>query len=1218
MILTPQTPRQALSKALLKVKPERSEIDRFKANLIELLDHANDNESEEFHKKLVSDFLGRTYYYPNHYINTKGSADLVVHNGPDATSTVGIIIEAKKPTNKAQMVTKTNLNTKAFQELLLYYLRERLAGSNHNLEVRHLVITNAYEWYVFDSTIFEKYFAQNSSLVKQFRDFEAGRLSGKTTDFFYKEIAAPAISALDIEVKFLYFDVREYETALRNSDLGDDAPLVGLYKSLSPAHLLKLPFANDSNSLHRGFYTELLHIIGLAEQRDGAKRLIGRLDTAKRNSGSLLENTISQLETLDKVRRISNVAKYGADKEERTFNVALELVITWINRVLFLKLLEAQLLAYHRPKDKTFLNVSSIPDFDALNSLFFEILAKRPSERHNETLNHIAWIPYLNSSLFEVTELEQQSIVVSNLQDGRRLPVFAGTVLKDARGLKAVGDMAALDYLFQFLDAYDFGADSDSEIREDNRSLISASVLGLIFEKINGYKDGSFFTPGFVTMNLCRSVVRNAVISRFNQVKGWNCLTIDDVYEQIKDRSDANRVINSVRLCDPAVGSGHFLVSALNEFIAIKAELRVLTDLDGNRLKEYDIEIASDELVIADDAGEFFRYRPRNKESQRVQKALFHEKQTIIENCLFGVDINPNSVHICRLRLWIELLKNAYYREDGELETLPNIDINIKHGDSLVSRFALDADLGKALKKRKLKVSDYRDAVRTYQNASSKDQRQKMQELIDQLKGEFQIEIHESSPKVRRLRSAEADLEKSKNQQLLFALSASEKREKIALEKRLTAEVSKLRSAVDAIRNNRMFQDAFEWRFEFPEVLADSGAFLGFDAIIGNPPYGVPVTGLERSHLVADLGKVPDFEIYYWFLNRAFQVLRPGGVLGFIVPNTILFNVGAAAYRLQLLEQWKADEILDCTDFQIFDDAVVRNVLLTLTKSTGGTSIGYRNTQGATSFSQLVSRPLLHVPKEVAAENNENWGLLFKLDEKVLELVRKLRKLSTVDEYFSATQGYIPYRRSDLEKKYGLKEAKEIVEKRLWHSDHKASDEHLEEIYGKSLSRYAYSRTGSFVRYGDHLACYVDMKYFNQRRLLVREITNPTIVATIVDEVFVNDPQIIAVIPRGDTYSVDFLWAIFNSKLARFFHFNGSPKATKGHFPKILVRDVKQFPIPYVKKPVLRRVEQLTRKAFAVYDAGKHLGEVEQQLDQLVYEMYGLNQDEIALIEACS
>ncbi|MGI5822100.1 MAG: DUF7149 domain-containing protein, partial [Bacteroidales bacterium] len=122
MTLKTLKPRKALNKAFLRVKPNRSEIEIFKTNLITLLDRINDSESEEFHKNLISDFLKDTYYKQNHFINTKGRNDLVIHNGPNANSTVGVIIEAKKPTNKAEMITTQNLNAKAFQELVLYYL----------------------------------------------------------------------------------------------------------------------------------------------------------------------------------------------------------------------------------------------------------------------------------------------------------------------------------------------------------------------------------------------------------------------------------------------------------------------------------------------------------------------------------------------------------------------------------------------------------------------------------------------------------------------------------------------------------------------------------------------------------------------------------------------------------------------------------------------------------------------------------------------------------------------------------------------------------------------------------------------------------------------------------------------------------------------------------------------------------------------------------------
>ena len=178
-------PGKALNKAFLKVKPNRTDIERFKANLIHLLDTTNDNESEEFHKNVVSDFLKKTYYDPNYFINTKGRNDLVIHNGNKASSTVGVIIEAKSPANKSEMITTGKLNTKAFQELVLYYLRERI--THRNLEVKHLVITNINEWFIFDGVLFDRLFAQNKNLLKQFNDFESGRLAGiKWISFIYQ------------------------------------------------------------------------------------------------------------------------------------------------------------------------------------------------------------------------------------------------------------------------------------------------------------------------------------------------------------------------------------------------------------------------------------------------------------------------------------------------------------------------------------------------------------------------------------------------------------------------------------------------------------------------------------------------------------------------------------------------------------------------------------------------------------------------------------------------------------------------------------------------------------------------------------------------------------------------------------------------------------------------------------------------------------------------
>ncbi len=383
MIFKELKPKQALNKAFFKIKPNRDEIEGFKTNLIQLLDRINDTESEEFHKNLVSDFLKKTYYDPSHFINTKGRNDLVIHNGNNASSSVGVIIEAKKITNKAEMITTEKLNKKAFQELVLYYLRERI--THKNLEIKHLVVTNINEWFIFDAVLFDRLFAQNKNLVKQFTDFEGGRLAGTKTDFFYKQIAEPFIADIKTEIEFTYFDLEEYQKPLRNADKSDDNKLIALFKLLSAEHLLKLPFANDSNSLDKSFYSELLHIIGLTETKEGSKKLIERNKEGERNSGSILEDAIIQLDSLDKLNRLDEPSQFGNTQSERLFNVALELSITWINRILFLKLLEAQLITYHKgDKSYAFLSLDKIKNYDDLNSLFFQVLARKYDDRNQD------------------------------------------------------------------------------------------------------------------------------------------------------------------------------------------------------------------------------------------------------------------------------------------------------------------------------------------------------------------------------------------------------------------------------------------------------------------------------------------------------------------------------------------------------------------------------------------------------------------------------------------------------------------------------------------------------------------------------------------------------------------------------------------------------------------------------------------------------------------
>ncbi|MBN2456270.1 MAG: hypothetical protein JXB29_07035 [Sedimentisphaerales bacterium] len=747
--------RQLLKKAYRKQRPTRAEIELLRRELVKMLDEANTKESEEYHKGLLKDFLKKNAY-SDYFINTKDRSDLVIHNGKNSKSSVGVIIETKRPSNKAGMPTIDNLNKKAMQELLLYFLRERVAKKN--FEIKHLIVTNLYEWFIFEANEFEK-IAEKPKLKKHFKEFEEGNLLFDKTEQFYKEIAGPALKQEKDKIKFTYFDIRDYEKHLKNQTKTGDNKLIELQKILSPTHLLKLPFANDSNTLNKDFYNELLHIIGLEEYKEKSKRLIRRKTQENRNEDSLIEAAITQITSLDMLPQIKDIERFGDNADEQLYNIGLELAITWMNRILFLKLLESQIVSYHESKDYLFLNNKKVAEYDDLNTLFFEVLAVETKDRRETIKKKFPNVPYLNSSLFEPTELEHQTIFISNLPDDTSLPLYKKTVVKSDNK-----KMNALEYFLRFLDAYDFSSEGKEDIAEENKTLINASVLGLIYEKINGYKDGSFFTPGFITMYMCRETIRRAVVQKFKEQTDFDSDDFDDLVNftngtyKKAELEKYNGIINSLKICDPAVGSGHFLVSGLNEIIAIKAELGILTDDSNKPLRDYLFDVDNDELMILDRSGGFFKYDPRNIEAQRIQKTLFDEKQTIIENCLFGVDINPNSVNICRLRLWIELLKNAYYKADGELETLPNIDINIKCGNSLISRYPIDADLGHALVGSTWDIGMYRLAVMNYRNAENKEQKREAEKQIRKIKDDFHIGITENEPIVKKRRKIKDEL----------------------------------------------------------------------------------------------------------------------------------------------------------------------------------------------------------------------------------------------------------------------------------------------------------------------------------------------------------------------------------------------------------------------------------------------------------------------------
>ncbi len=1249
--------KAALNKAYLKISPDQAAVDEFKANLGRLMAQVNESESEEFHKNLVSDFLKETYYKQNYFINTKGRNDLVIHHGKDAKSAVGVIIEAKKPTNKGEMVQQGRLNVKALQELVLYFLQERITANN--LEIRHLVVTNVYEWFIFDGNLFETLFAQDKVLVRQFQDFTEGRLSGKKTEFFYKEIAEPAISRVIDQIKFVHCDLRNWESL----------DVVDLYKIFSPQHLLKLPFVNDSNSLNKPFYNELLHIIGLTEVKDKGKKLIGRVQEGARQNGSLIENAMARLDSLGKMQRLSHGEEFGSTNEERLFNVALRLAINWINRILFLKLLEAQLIKYHQDhqgepnfaREFAFLNLAKVKNYDDLNSLFFEVLAREQSKRGADVREMFAHVPYLNSSLFEPSEMEQETIFISNLKD-QDLQIFGATVLKDSHGNKRGGRLNALAYLFEFLDAYKFDRDGLEDTQEDSEKLINASVLGLIFEKINGYKDGSFYTPGFITMYMCRETIRRAVVQKFNEVMGWSCGNIQDLKDdlsryiresnRVMRRNEANSIINSLKICDPAVGSGHFLVSALNEMIAIKHYLGILQDKNGESLSQYEIEVVNDKLKVSLD-GKLFAYNPKNKESQRVQETLFHEKQSIIEGCLFGVDINPNSVMICRLRLWIELLKNAYYRtppspplqRGGDLETLPNIDINIKCGNSLISRFGLDSLIVSG--KSKEKVEEYRQAVREYYHAKSKDRKWQIEWLIQEIKNSFWTTLTGQDPKKVKLRGLEGELYQLENQVLLFEESAKEKKAREKKITKLNNEIDKLRAEIADIDSGKIYSNALEWRFEFPEVLNDQGDFVGFDVIIGNPPYiRQEEIKEQKPHLQANFVTYSGTaDLYVFFVERGFEILKDKGQFSYIMPNKWMQAGYGKALRNYFLET-QLQAIIDFGDLQVFEEATTYPCILNASKQTRNNDF-ISAVVNTLDFRSEFASYIESISNQITAESlsDETWMISSGSDQGLL--LRIKNKCISLDEYVEnkSFRGII----TGLTEAFLIdnNEKDQILEK-----NEKSSELLKPLLRGRTIKKwYAQQDSlwliGTFpalnINIDNHPAIRDYLLRFGRNRLnqsgekgsrkktsgewfetqdniaYWKEFEKPKIMYQVfqVKPCFIYDDRGLYcnnsmwIIPKDDRV----LLAILNSNMGWWLISKYCTAIQNGY--QLIWKYFGQIPIPKANRKQSKLITSLVDEILTAKkaDPNADVSELEKKIDHLVYKLYGLTYDEVKIIE---
>lgn len=813
-----------------------------------------------------------------------------------------------------------------------------------------------------------------------------------------------------------------------------------------------------------------------------------------------------------------------------------------------------------------------------LEPLFFAVLNTHSKERLLKIEKHNAIIAgNKNKVEWDVAQIEAWSSI----------PYLNGGLFEEdhADGCRCIFPYEYFIALFDFFSQYNFTVDendpSDAEVGVD------PEMLSKIFESLlEDNKDkGAFYTPKEIVSYMCRSALSSYLKVPLSSL-GVQESAVDAFVNNPQEHHDFTEeqrtvLLNSlrtVRICDPAIGSGAFPVGMMNLLYQCRRSL------EGSDARAVDI------------------------------------KTDIIQHNIFGVDIEQGAVDIARLRFWLALVV-----DEEEAHALPNLDYRIVRGNSLLTTFNNEyINLGEDKPSNRTKLAKLKKqlaiAQGEYYNLSGEEKLQKEIEikllLLDIIAMRLNIDIKvadEVATDNPTLFDVPRNARQTKAQKEAIALAEQKRKSRVQLkELREKLLASKKISLIERARTDINF---FDWDIIFSDVFAEK---KGFDVVIGNPPYGVSIKDDYRKAVVNHLGNVPDYEIYYYFIEIAHRCLMEKGILSYIIPNTYLFNTYANTYRHSILQKWNALEILDCTKFPVFKSAVVRNTINTWQKNKDGSShVGYRNTVGVTAFDALVKKDKQIMSASDLQEMNQNWGLAFMLEPIVIRIVNKIAGQSeSVINLYDVSQGYIPYRKSDLVKSYGKTEGEKIVKQRLWHSANKESEEYIQELYGRDISKYSYKSTGEYVKYGRHLACYVDIRFFNQDRIVVREITNPTIIACRLKEIYVHDPQLIAVIPKDDS-SLNILWAVLNSKLATFYHFNHSPKATKGAFPKILVSDVKTFPLPNIDEETRVVIDEKVSRILSAKqsDPSADTTVLENEIDFMVYKLYGLTYDEVLVVD---
>ncbi|MBY8984513.1 MAG: Eco57I restriction-modification methylase domain-containing protein [Candidatus Lokiarchaeota archaeon] len=841
---------------------------------------------------------------------------------------------------------------------------------------------------------------------------------------------------------------------------------------------------------------------------------------------------------------LNNVSFASTEQEKKDF---IRLNFT---RLIFIRILSE----YGIIKDDilNFLKSTEPEDFyNRINQLFFETLNTPLNLRENIPKIYEN-IPFLNGDLFRKKEI-------------------------DGKGLKV--QRKSFVHAIQFLRTFNFRKeyeDLENNFKIDN--TIDPEILGHILEKtIEDRKEsGVYYTPQVITEYMAKEIIEAYVknqVSEFLKKREDNQWRYIDNFKDIFDldtlilKKIYIKIIKPLKICDPAVGSGAFLLSCGNTLFNIRKDI------------SKKIELSESDYSI---------------------------KKEIIQNNLYGIDIKEPAVDICKLRLWLWII------EKQAPEPLPNIDFNIRKGNSLIGYTNTETikidpiDISSWVKKSNLIdiFLERNEIIKQYYSIEDPIKQKNLKKDIDKLTKDF-------------------------NEKLNVAFVNDLSKEKVRLN------TEDLKSF-----------DIFHWIMEFSEVFEKKN---GFDIVIGNPPY-FRITSAPKleQKIIGKLGILKNYhhgqgDIHYDFTVRSYELLREGGYFSFITSRYWLESAYSNYLKKFFKERVKLLKIIDFREQLLFKGVDIHNSILCYTKKQPSRN---RNFFEVFLFNEDFAKELKNLDLndylEKAGEfdlgnwkNDENWAFTPKLHK---ELFMKIKKIKTkLGDDYNCNQYTNSFRRKhkpilifddkpkQIPEEY-LRKYRKMGEVRKFCVEPLIS-KYVVVIHNKEkawkdsqLKRYLLSNNISKVDLIEikkesekNIDKFDEVIYIGYRiPRLVYNFTYEDNKTCIDNTYFITKKKVTA-------FSLKYLTAVLNSNLMRYFiDIMGKKKEQEieigSTFLKNLPIILRRGSLDDVKLNQIKIIEQIVSDIIKLEKKNENIDEKVNQLNEFIYNLYDVTEEEKTLI----